>query len=136
MITKITVCNSVGPCVFPGAGDVIPIVGISPASAETERTQVKAKAKVKRFMGVTPYLRKSHANLFISSRIRAIPQHFLQGRAERTNITFVIAQLLANRKSQSHADCLSEAGHVSPDRKSSSRSPMSHCVRAKRQKRI
>src|SRR6185503_2641971 len=100
MITKITVCSSVGPCVFPGAGDVIPIVGISPASAETERTQVKAKAKVKRFMGVTPYLRKSHANLFISSRIRAIPQHFLQGRAERTNITFVIAQLLANRKSQ------------------------------------
>jgi tetratricopeptide (TPR) repeat protein len=94
MIAKITVCNSVGPCVFPGAGDVIPIVGISPASAETERTQVKAKANVKRFMGVTPYLRESHANLFISPKIRAIPQQFLQGRPERTNIAFAIAQLL------------------------------------------
>ncbi|HKU73363.1 MAG TPA: hypothetical protein VJR02_05555 [Pyrinomonadaceae bacterium] len=98
MIIKITVCNSVGPCVFPGAGDVMPIVGISPASAETERTQVKAKANVKRFMGVTPYLRKSHANLFISPKIRPIPQHFLQARPERTNIAFVFAQLLRQSK--------------------------------------
>src|ERR1700741_4091170 len=93
MIVKITVCNSVGPCVFPGAGDVIPIVGISPASAETERTQVKATVNMNLFMGVTPYLRSNHVNLFVSPKIRTIRQHFLQARPQRTNIAFAIVLL-------------------------------------------
>lgn len=36
----------------------MPIVGISPASAETEKTQVRATANTKRFMGVAPVLRE------------------------------------------------------------------------------
>jgi tetratricopeptide (TPR) repeat protein len=93
MIVKITVSSSVGPCVFTGAGDVIPIVGISPARAETERTQVKATANMNRFMGVTPYLRSNHVNLFVSPKIRTIRQHFLQGRPQRTKIAFAIVLL-------------------------------------------
>jgi tetratricopeptide (TPR) repeat protein len=93
MIAKITVSSSVGPCVFPGAGDVLPVVGISPARAETERTQVKATVNMNRFMGVTPYLRSNHVNLFVSPKIRTIRQHFLQGRPQRTNIAFAIVLL-------------------------------------------
>ena len=119
MIARITVSSKLGPCVFPVAGDATPVVGISPgsgsgvlattgsdvvastpqvgispASAETERTPVKATVNMNRFMGVTPYLRSNHVNLFVSPKIRTIQQHFLQGRPERTNIAFAIAQLL------------------------------------------
>src|SRR5258705_1803292 len=117
MIVRITVSSKLGPCVFPVAGDAAPVVGISPgsgvlattgsdvvattpqvgispASAETERTPVKATVNMNRFMGVTPYLRSNHVNLFVSPKIRTIQQHFLQGRPERTNIAFAIAQLL------------------------------------------
>ena len=93
MIDRITVSSSVGPCVFPGAGDGVPVVGISPARAETERTQVKATVNMNRFIGVTPYLRSNHVNLFISPKIRTIRQHFLQGRPQRTNIAFAIVLL-------------------------------------------
>lgn len=123
MIASITVSNNVGPCVFPGADSVLPVVGISPgavviatagsdagattpqvgispASAETERTPVKATVNMNRFMGVTPCLRSKHVNLFISPKIRTIRQHFLQGRAERTNIAFAFAQLLLTESSE------------------------------------
>ena len=45
-----------------GGGGVLEVtlttVGISPASAETERAHVKATVNINRFIGVTPYLRK------------------------------------------------------------------------------
>ena len=55
------------------------------------------------------FLHKKERSLIGTTR-----QDFLQGRLERITIPFAFAQLLANRKSQSHADDLSEAGHVSP----------------------
>jgi hypothetical protein len=76
MIARIAVSSKPGSCVSPAADPVAPAVGISPgaiavgvvvvetapqvgispASAETERMHVKAMAKVKRFIGLTPYL--------------------------------------------------------------------------------
>src|SRR5829696_1779596 len=114
MIARIIVASSPGPWISPGAvdaapvvgispgagatagvgvGATTPIVGISPAIAETERTQVRATANMKRFMGVAPYLRSKHVNLCISPKIRATRQHFLQGRPQRTNIAFAIVLL-------------------------------------------
>ena len=76
-----------------GEGATAPQVGISPASVETERMHVKATVNMNRFIGITPCLRKNHVHMFTSPKIRPMPQHFLQGRAERTNIAFAIAQL-------------------------------------------
>ena len=45
-----------------GVDATTPIVGISPASTETERVQVAAMANMKRFMGVAPYLPDSGAS--------------------------------------------------------------------------
>lgn len=111
MIARMMVASNPGPWISPGAvapvvgmspdavaagvdgGATTPQVGISPASVETERTQVRAMANTKRFMGVTPYLRSNHVNLCTSPKIRPIPQHFLQGRPQRTNIAFAIVLL-------------------------------------------
>lgn len=112
MIARMMVDNNPGPWISPGApvvgispGAVIaeavgvgevaatPQVGISPAIAETERTHVRAMANMKRFMGVTPYLRSKHVNLCISPKIRTIRHDFLQGRPQRTNIAFAIVLL-------------------------------------------
>ena len=79
--------------VVVGVDVVVETVGISPASAETERTQVIATVNMNRFIGVTPYLRKNHVNLFASPEIRPIQQQFLQARLKRTNIAFAIALL-------------------------------------------
>lgn len=76
-----------------GEGATAPQVGISPPSVEIERMQVRATVNMNRFIGITPYLRKNHVHMFTSPKIRPMPQHFLQGRAERTNIAFAIAQL-------------------------------------------
>lgn len=109
IVRTIVACNP-GPWLTPGAVDAAPvvgispgagldvnattpIVGISPAIAETERTHVRAMANMKRFMGVAPYLRSNHVNLCTSPKIRPIPQHFLQGRPQRTNIACVIVLL-------------------------------------------
>jgi hypothetical protein len=87
-----TVGISPGAVVVAGAGVVVATgtVGISPASAETERRHVKATVNMNRFIGVTPCLRKNHVNLIASPKIRPIQQQFLQGRPERTNIHFAI----------------------------------------------
>src|SRR5918996_330241 len=74
-----------------GGGGVFEVtlttVGISPASAETERVNVRAMVNMNRFIGVTPYLRKSHVKLFASIKIRAIQHQFLQVWPESFNIT-------------------------------------------------
>jgi tetratricopeptide (TPR) repeat protein len=89
-----TVGISPGAVVVVVAVDVVvETVGISPASAETERTQVIATVNMNRFIGVTPYLGKNHINLFASPEIRPIQQQFLQARLKRTNIAFAIALL-------------------------------------------
>jgi tetratricopeptide (TPR) repeat protein len=112
MIARMIVASNPGPWISPGAGApvvgispgavviagvgdgaAIPIVGISPAIAETERMHVRATANMKRFMGVAPYLRSNHVNLCTSPKIRPIPQHFLQGRPQRTNIAFALVLL-------------------------------------------
>jgi hypothetical protein len=53
MIVRITVAATPLDCVV-GAGDGAPQVGMSPAIAETERTQVKVSATRNRFMVVAP----------------------------------------------------------------------------------
>lgn len=106
MIAMMIVVSNVGPCtsaccvdnavpmvgISPGSvvvaiagvgeGVTTPQVGISPASAETEKTHVKATVNMNRFIGVTPCLRKIHVNMFTSPKIRTMPQHFLQGTPE------------------------------------------------------
>ncbi len=66
-----TVGISPGAVVVADAGVVVATgtVGISPASAETERTHVKATVNMNRFIGVTPCLRKNHVNLIASPKI-------------------------------------------------------------------
>ena len=68
-------------------------VGISPASAETERVNVRATVNMNRFIGVTPYLRKNHVKLFASIKIRPILHQILQVWPERINITSQFALL-------------------------------------------
>lgn len=61
MIARISVSNMAGPCISPGGvfvspgggggGDATPIVGMSPAKAETARTQVRITAIPSRFIG-------------------------------------------------------------------------------------
>ena len=76
-----------------GVFEATPVVGISPASAETERVHVKATVNMNRFIGVTPYLRKNHVKLFASIKIRPILHMFLQVWPERFNITSQFALL-------------------------------------------
>ena len=56
MIATITVAAMLLCAV--GAGDGVPTVGMSPAIAETERTQVKVSATRNRFMVCAPIVRE------------------------------------------------------------------------------
>lgn len=99
-----------------------PQVGISPASAETERTQVKTTVNTNRFIGLTPCLRKNHVNPFASAKIRTIRQHFLQGEPERTISPSQSLNFLRSESLDTHADDLAEA----PSEK---RSVRGYCLR-------
>src|ERR1044072_4900913 len=112
MIARMIVASNPGPWISPGAGApvvgispgavviagvgdcaAIPIFGLSPAVSDDEEMHVRATANMKRFMGVAPYLRSNHVNLCTSPKIRPIPQHFLQGRPQRSNIAFALVLL-------------------------------------------
>jgi hypothetical protein len=95
-----------------GVFEATPLVGISPASAETERAHVKATVNINRFIGVTPYLRKNHVKLFASIKIRPILPQILQVWPERINITSQFALLSFSESLDTHAN-LAEAGNCS-----------------------
>ena len=98
-----------------GGGGVVeatPAVGISAASTETDKVHVKATVNMNRFIGVTPYLRKSHVKLFASRKIRPILHQILQVWPERINITSQFALLRVPKASTLHAN-LAEAGNRS-----------------------
>ena len=95
-----------------GVFEATPLVGISPASAETERAHVKATVNTNRFIGVTPYLRKNHVKLFASIKIRPILHQILQVWPESFNITPQFALLSFSESLDTHAN-LAEAGNCS-----------------------
>lgn len=82
-----------------GVFEATPVVGISPANAETERAHVKATVNMNRFIGVTPYLRKNHVKLLASIKIRPILRQILQVWPESFNITPQFALLSFSKAS-------------------------------------
>jgi hypothetical protein len=68
-----------GVCVSPGAGDVTPHVGISPASAVPDKTHVNAIVIKNLFIDVSPVLRLRRCKLFYIESDRTSMQDALQG---------------------------------------------------------
>ena len=122
-----------------GGGSDLPPVGISPPKIEVDSAHMSASAIANRFMDVAPFeVEKMPRFLHKKERslIGTTTQDFLQGAPERITIPLHSLNFSLIESLNSHADDLIEAGYVSPDRESSSRSPMPHCVRVKGQKRI
>ena len=98
-----------------GGSSDLPPVGMLPAKIGVDKAHMSVSAIANRFIDVAP-LRLRKMPRFLHKRERSVigtaRQDFLQGRPERITIPFAFAQLLANRKSQSHADDLIEAGYV------------------------
>src|SRR5882762_6336103 len=87
-------------CVSLGAGAAAPHVGISPASAEPNRTQVKVIDNKSRFIDVSPFLRSRRCKLFYIELDRTSMQQTLQSTCQQTNIPFAVGRILYCRKSQ------------------------------------
>ncbi len=94
MIVKITWAAMLLCVVGVGAG--APTVGMSPAIAETERTQVRVSATKNRFMVCCScFLRvERRCKNFYIGQIRPISQVFLQGLLLETNIRPLLHGLL------------------------------------------
>ena len=100
MIVNTTFASNVLDVVGGGCGgSVLPVVGMSPAKIEVDRTHRSATAITNFFMGVAPLRLRKCQRVYIKNN-GTLRQDFLQGGLERFTIRFAFAQLLANRQSQ------------------------------------
>jgi tetratricopeptide (TPR) repeat protein len=86
-------------CVPLDAGAGAPTVGISPAKAETERTDVKAIVIRNLFIDVAPSMSKRCKTFYIAMN-RTTTQGTLQAASPQTNIPFAIDRILTCWNSQ------------------------------------
>ena len=117
MIVSITLTRKVLDVLdVVGGGGVsdLPPVGISPAKIEVDSTHISASAIANRFIDVAPLRLRKCQRVYIKKN-GTTTHDFLQGRLERLNIRFAFRSTSRYSKvSNSHADDLSEAGHLSP----------------------